>query len=63
MKIKKFDVGKRKYNYVVVLTLDSIGGSSPASKSRTFHSHTSLNLFASTLPADPPPSIMKSNFE
>lgn len=40
------------------LTIDSIGGSSPASISRTFVSLSSVSLVARTLPADPAPTII-----
>lgn len=48
--------GKRK----IFLTLDSIGGSPPASMSNTFHFLFSDNRLATTEPAEPAPTTMKS---
>lgn len=50
----------RKYNYILKLASDSIGGSGPASSNNIFQSLNSLRRFATTLPADPPPTIIKS---
>lgn len=44
----------------ILLTLDSIGGSPPASISNILKCLTSLRRLATTLPAVPPPTIMKS---
>uniref|UniRef100_A0A224XWK5 Uncharacterized protein n=1 Tax=Panstrongylus lignarius TaxID=156445 RepID=A0A224XWK5_9HEMI len=38
-----------------------MGGSEPASRRRTFQLSTSLSLAATTEPADPAPTTMKSN--
>lgn len=50
----------RKYNNIYKLASDSIGGSGPASSNNIFQSLNSLSRFATTLPADPPPTIIKS---
>lgn len=44
------------------LTSDSIGGSPPASKSKTLEFLSSLNRAATTDPAEPDPITMKSYF-
>lgn len=44
----------------VVFTSDSAGGSPPASSKRIFHPVISLKRFATTEPADPAPTMIKS---
>lgn len=46
--------------FIINLTNDSIGGSPPASKRSMFQFGFSLRRLATTEPADPAPTIMKS---
>lgn len=47
-------------NWLLGFTADSSGGYPPASSNNTFHSGISLKRFATTAPADPAPTTMKS---
>lgn len=46
--------------YIEILTMLSIGGSSPASTKRIFHFSNSVNRLAKIDPAVPEPTIIKS---
>lgn len=60
MKMPRVDTTNTHTHTIRVLTIDSIGGSPPASKSSTFHSGFSVNRLATTDPAEPAPTTMKS---